>query len=77
MSTGFIWDERFAWFDTGDVGRGPFFTPLGAFNTRESKERIRELLVATGQPTADAHRAEADDRGGPVSGSHPASTWRR
>lgn len=48
MTTGFIWDERFAWFDTGDVQRGPFFTPLGAFNTRESKERIRELLVATG-----------------------------
>ena len=29
----------------------PSLPPLGAFNTRESKERIRELLVATG--TAD------------------------
>jgi acetoin utilization deacetylase AcuC-like enzyme len=48
MPTGFIWDERFAWFGTANVQRGPFFTPLGAFNTRESKERIRELLVATG-----------------------------
>ena len=48
MSTGFIWDERFAWFDAGNVQRGPFFTPLHAFNTPESKERIRELLVATG-----------------------------
>jgi acetoin utilization deacetylase AcuC-like enzyme len=48
MATGFIWDERFAWFDAGNVQRGPFFTPLGAFNTPESKERIRELLVATG-----------------------------
>ena len=48
MTTGFIWDERFAWFDAGNVQRGPFYTPLHAFNTPESKERIRELLVATG-----------------------------
>ncbi len=48
MATGFIWDERFAWFDSGEVRRGPFFTALGAYNTRESKERIRELFVATG-----------------------------
>jgi acetoin utilization deacetylase AcuC-like enzyme len=48
MATGFVWDERFAWFDAGNVQRGPFFTPLVAFNTPESKERIRELLVATG-----------------------------
>ena len=39
MSTGFIWDERFAWFDTSDLGRGPFFTPLRAFNTRERGRR--------------------------------------
>ena len=48
MATGFLWDERFAWFDAGNVQRGPFVSPLGAFNTRESKERIRELLVTTG-----------------------------
>jgi acetoin utilization deacetylase AcuC-like enzyme len=48
MATGFLWDERFAWFDAGFVQRGPFFSPLGAFNTPESRARIRELLVATG-----------------------------
>jgi acetoin utilization deacetylase AcuC-like enzyme len=48
MATGFIWDERFAWFYRGLVGRGPFFTPLEAFDSSESKERIRELVVASG-----------------------------
>ena len=48
MATGLVWDERFAWFYRGLVGRGPFFSPLEAFDTSESKERIRELLVASG-----------------------------
>jgi acetoin utilization deacetylase AcuC-like enzyme len=48
MATGLVWDERFAWFYRGLVRRGPFFSPLEAFDTSESKERIRELLVASG-----------------------------
>jgi len=49
MKTGFIWDERFAWFYTGlDRRPGPFYQPMPALDTRETKERIRELLVASG-----------------------------
>src|SRR5215470_1317419 len=49
MKTGFIWDERFAWFHTGlDRRPGPFYQPMFALDTRETKERIRELLVASG-----------------------------
>jgi acetoin utilization deacetylase AcuC-like enzyme len=49
MATGFIWDERFAWFNAGPIRqRVPFYSPMAAYDTRESKERIRELLVATG-----------------------------
>jgi len=49
MATGFIWDERFAWFDAGpNRRRGPFYSPMAAYDTPESKERIRELLVASG-----------------------------
>jgi len=49
MKTGFIWDERFAWFHTGlDRRSGPFYQPMYALDTRETKERIRELLVASG-----------------------------
>jgi acetoin utilization deacetylase AcuC-like enzyme len=49
MTTGFVWDERFAWFNAGhNRRRGPFYSPMAAYDTRESKERIRELLVASG-----------------------------
>jgi len=49
MTTGLIWDERFAWFNAGTNRRGgSFFSPMAAYDTRESKERIRELLVASG-----------------------------
>jgi acetoin utilization deacetylase AcuC-like enzyme len=49
MATGFVWDERFAWFNAGhNRRRGPFYSPMAAYDTRESKERIRELLVASG-----------------------------
>lgn len=49
MKTGFIWDERFAWFYTGlDRRTGPYYQPMFALDTRESKERIRELLVVSG-----------------------------
>jgi len=49
MRTGFIWDERFAWFHTGlDRRPSPLYQPVPALDTRETKERIRELLVATG-----------------------------
>ena len=49
MKTGFIWDERFAWFHTGlDRRPGPFYQPVPALDTRETKERVRELLVASG-----------------------------
>ena len=49
MATGFIWDERFAWFNAGFNRRsGAFYSPMAAYDTRESKERIRELLVASG-----------------------------
>lgn len=49
MKTGFIWDERFAWFYTGlDRRPSPLYQPVPALDTRETKERIRELLVVTG-----------------------------
>src|SRR5262249_1940523 len=49
MKTGFIWDERFAWFYTGlDRRPGPYYQPMPALDTRDTKERIRELLVASG-----------------------------
>src|SRR5215208_5647711 len=49
MRTGFIWDERFAWFYTGlDRRPGPFVQPMVALDTRDTKERIRELLVVSG-----------------------------
>lgn len=49
MSTGLVWDERFAWFDTGrDTAAGAFFRPMPASDTSAGKERIRELIVASG-----------------------------
>ena len=49
MKTGFIWDERFAWFYSGfDRRPSPFYQPHPALDTRETKERIRELLVVSG-----------------------------
>src|SRR5438093_9392114 len=49
MRTGFVWDERFAWFHTGlDRRPGPYYQPMYALDTRETKERIRELLVSSG-----------------------------
>lgn len=49
MKTGFIWDERFAWFYTGfDRRPSPFYQPMAALDTRDTKERIRELLVVSG-----------------------------
>ena len=49
MKTGFVWDERFAWFHTDQDRRPePFFQPMHTLDTRETKERIRELLVASG-----------------------------
>ena len=49
MKTGFIWDERFAWFYPGfDRRPSPFYQPHPALDTRETKERIRELLVVSG-----------------------------
>jgi acetoin utilization deacetylase AcuC-like enzyme len=49
MKTGFIWDERFAWFHSGlDRRPSPLYQPVPALDTRETKERIRELLVVTG-----------------------------
>lgn len=49
MTTGLVWDERFAWFNSGtDSRRSPLYQPLAGYDTRESKERIRELLVVSG-----------------------------
>jgi acetoin utilization deacetylase AcuC-like enzyme len=49
IRTGFIWDERFAWFHSGlDRRPSPLYQPVPALDTRETKERIRELLVVTG-----------------------------
>jgi acetoin utilization deacetylase AcuC-like enzyme len=49
MATGFIWDERFGWFNAGHNRRGgAFYSPMVAYDTGESKERIRELLVVSG-----------------------------
>ena len=49
MKTGFIWDERFAWFYSGfDRRPSPFYQPHPSLDTRETKERIRELLVVSG-----------------------------
>jgi acetoin utilization deacetylase AcuC-like enzyme len=49
MSTGLVWDERFAWFDAGrGTASGAFLRPLPAADTPGSKERIRELIVSSG-----------------------------
>lgn len=49
MSTGLVWDQRFAWFDAGlGVSPGVFFRPFPATDAPESKERIRELVVSSG-----------------------------
>jgi acetoin utilization deacetylase AcuC-like enzyme len=50
VATGLVWDERFAWFNAAGPSRrfGVFYQALGPYDTRESKERIRELLVLSG-----------------------------
>jgi len=49
MSTGLVWDERFAWFDAGrGTASGAFLRPLPASDTPASKERLRELIVSSG-----------------------------
>ena len=47
MTTGLLWDERFAWFHAGEIVK-PFYQPIGRYDTPRSKERIRELLVVSG-----------------------------
>ena len=47
--TGLAWDERFAWYNAGDgVVLAPFYQPWEATDSRQSKERIREIIVASG-----------------------------
>lgn len=49
MSTGLVWEERFAWFDAGrGAVSGAFVRPLPASDTPGSKERVRELIVTSG-----------------------------
>jgi acetoin utilization deacetylase AcuC-like enzyme len=49
MSTGLVWDERFAWFDAGTTtAGGGFFRPLAPADTPATKERLRELIVSSG-----------------------------
>ncbi|WP_116598866.1 class II histone deacetylase [Primorskyibacter marinus] len=49
MTTGLVWDERFAWFNAGTYRqRSPLYQQLTVYDTRDSKEQIRELLVASG-----------------------------
>lgn len=50
-NTGFVWDERFAWHDTGSLAalfQNPYIQLGDVGESPESKRRIRNLLDVTG-----------------------------
>ena len=52
MATGFVWDERYAWHDTGHAAgsmpAGGFVEPEEHVESPESKRRLRSLLEVSG-----------------------------
>lgn len=48
MTTGFVWDERFAWHQQGTMPLGPDAEPYPGPDTPETKRRIYSLLQTSG-----------------------------
>ncbi len=48
MSTGYVWDERFAWHDAGRASTSVWSEPYPALDRPESKRRLHGLLAASG-----------------------------
>lgn len=48
MSTGFVWDERFAWHQQGAMPFGPDAEPFPGPDTPETKRRIYSLVQTSG-----------------------------
>ena len=48
MTTGLIWDERFAWHDAGLASTSAWVEPYPALDRPESKRRLWSLLQASG-----------------------------
>jgi acetoin utilization deacetylase AcuC-like enzyme len=48
MTTGIVWDERFAWHDAGLASTSPWSEPYPALDRPETKRRIWSLLQVSG-----------------------------
>ena len=48
MTTGFVWDERFAWHQQGIMPLGPDAEPFPGPDTPETKRRIYSLVQTSG-----------------------------
>jgi len=48
MSTGLVWDERYAWHEAGLGSSNPWVEPYPALDRPESKRRLWSLLQASG-----------------------------
>ncbi|MGF1626504.1 MAG: class II histone deacetylase [Alphaproteobacteria bacterium] len=48
MTTGLVWDERFAWHDAGPASTSPWVEPYPALDRPEAKRRLWSLLQASG-----------------------------
>ena len=52
MATGFLWDERYAWHDTGSavisLKAGGYYQPDAHLESPESKRRMRNLIEVSG-----------------------------
>lgn len=48
MTTGFVWDERFAWHQQGIMPLGPDAEPFSGPDTPETKRRIYSLVQTSG-----------------------------
>ena len=48
MTTGLVWDERYAWHDAGLASSSPWAEPYPALDRPETKRRLWSLLQASG-----------------------------
>lgn len=48
MTTGFVWEERFAWHDAGRASQSRWAQPYPALDRPESKRRLRNLVEISG-----------------------------
>lgn len=48
MTTGLVWDERYAWHDAGLLPVGPASEPLPSYDTPATKRRLFSLIEASG-----------------------------